>query len=80
MNSITGWHDGADKVNQDFDAAGIDGGASPFAQLHTLRDQNFEVFTQELRISGDINDNFSVMGGVYYFWIRSWSFSSTPTT
>jgi iron complex outermembrane receptor protein len=67
LNSITGYHDGHDLVNQDFDAAGIDGGASPFAQLHTLRDQDYKVFTQELRISGDINDNFSVMGGVYYF-------------
>ena len=67
LNSITGWHDGADKVNQDFDSGGIDGGASPFAQLHTLRDQEYEVFTQELRITGDINEQFSVLGGVYYF-------------
>ncbi|MDH3641204.1 MAG: TonB-dependent receptor, partial [Gammaproteobacteria bacterium] len=67
LHSVTGWHDGADKVNQDFDAGGIAGGASPFAQLHTLRDQEFEVFTQELRITGDLNENFSVLGGIYYF-------------
>lgn len=67
LNSITGWHDGHDLVNQDFDSGGIDGAAVPFAQLHTLRDQDFEVFTQELRISGDINEKFSVMAGVYYF-------------
>ncbi|MDH3640752.1 MAG: TonB-dependent receptor, partial [Gammaproteobacteria bacterium] len=67
VNSITGWHDSADKVNQDFDSAGLDGAASPFAQLHTLRDQDYDVFTQELRVSADINENFTVMGGVYYF-------------
>lgn len=67
LNSITGWHDGHDVVNQDFDSAGIDGAASPFAQLHTLRDSSYEVFTQEMRVSGEINENFSVMAGVYYF-------------
>lgn len=67
LHSVTGLHDGADKVNQDFDSGSIQGGASPFAQLHTLRDQEFEVFTQELRINGDINDNISVMGGIYYY-------------
>ncbi len=67
LNSITGFHDGHDLVNQDFDAADIQGGASPFAQLHTLRDQYYEVFTQEIRVSGDINETVSVMGGIYYF-------------
>ena len=67
LSSITGFHDGHDLVNQDFDAADIQGGASPFAQLHTLRDQNYEVLTQEIRVSGDINDTVSVMGGIYYF-------------
>lgn len=67
LHSITGFHDGADKVNQDFDAGSIEGGASPFAQLHTLRDQEFEVFTQELRLDGELNEQLSVMAGVYFF-------------
>lgn len=67
LYSITGWHDGADKVNQDFDSGSIQGGASPFAQLHTLRDQEFEVFTQELRLHGELSEQFSVMAGLYFF-------------
>jgi iron complex outermembrane receptor protein len=67
LNSITGFHDSRDKVNQDFDSGAIDGGASPFAQLHTQRDQDFEVFTQELRVSGDLTDSVSVMAGIYYY-------------
>ncbi len=66
VHSITGYHDGRDLVNQDFDGAGIDGGASPFAQLHTLRDQDFEVFTQEVRLEGDITESIDFMTGVYY--------------
>lgn len=67
LNAITGWHDGHDKVNQDFDGGAIDGAAIPFAQLHTLRDQEYEVFTQELRLSGEFNDSLDFMAGVYYF-------------
>jgi iron complex outermembrane receptor protein len=66
LHSVTGYHDGHDKVNQDFDGGGITGGATPFAQLHTLRDQNYEVFTQEIRLEGDITDNIDFMTGVYY--------------
>lgn len=66
LHSITGYHDGHDKVNQDFDGGGIDGAAFPFAQLHTLRDQDYEVFTQEIRLEGDITDNIDFMTGVYY--------------
>ncbi len=67
INSITGYHSGDDLINQDFDGAAINGGASPFAQLHTLRDQKFDVFTQELRISGDFTDSVDFMAGFYYF-------------
>ena len=66
LHSITGYHDGHDQVNQDFDGGGITGGATPFAQLHTLRDQNFKVFTQELRLEGDITENIDFMAGAYY--------------
>ncbi len=37
VSAITGWHDGHDLVNQDFDGGAISGAAIPFAQLHTLR-------------------------------------------
>ena len=67
LHSITGWHEGFDEVNQDFDGAAINGGASPFAQLHTLRSQDFEMFTQELRLSGSIGDNLDFMVGYYYY-------------
>lgn len=67
LSNITGWNDSRDQVNQDFDGGSIAGTASPFAQLHTLRDQDYDVLTQELRLSYAINDNIDVTGGVYYF-------------
>ena len=67
LHSITGWHDGYDITNQDFDGGSLSGLAIPFAQLHTLREQTLEVFTQELRISFDVNDQVDLMGGVYYY-------------
>lgn len=67
VRSITGHHLGHDLVNQDFDGASITGLASPFAQLHTLRNQEFEIFSQEVLVSGDINENLSFLVGLYYF-------------
>ena len=67
VRSITGHHFGHDLVNQDFDGASISGLASPFAQLHTLRNQEFEIFSQEVLVSGDINENLSFLVGLYYF-------------
>ena len=67
LNAITAWHSGDDLINQDFDGGAINGGAVPFAQLHTLRDQQFDVFTQEIRLSGDFTDNVDFMVGFYYF-------------
>lgn len=67
LHNITGWHQGDDLVNQDFDGGSIRGAAIPFAQLHTLRDQEYEVFTQELRASWDINDQVDATFGLYYF-------------
>ncbi len=66
LHSVTGWHDGTDKVNQDFDGADINGASIPFAQLHTLRDQTYELFTQEVRLDGDIRNNLGFMVGFYY--------------
>ena len=41
--------------------------ATPFAQLHTLREQGVEMFTQELRLNGTINDSLDYMIGYYYY-------------
>ena len=67
VQSITGHHFGHDLVNQDFDGASISGLASPFAQLHTLRNQEFEIFSQEVLVTGDINERLSFLVGLYYF-------------
>ena len=67
LHSVTASHDGRDLVNQDFDGAAIDGAAVPFAQLHTLRDQDFEVFTQELRLDFNINERVDLQVGAYYY-------------
>ncbi len=75
FHSITGYTDATDDVEQDFDSAtlaSIDDDVTPpiapepLAQLHTRRDQTYEQFSQELRLSGDINDNWRFnVGG---FW------------
>ncbi len=67
LYSITGWYDGFDSVNQDFDGGDVGGLATPFAQLHTLREQGVEMFTQELRLNGSINDSIDYMIGYYYY-------------
>lgn len=67
VRSITGHHFGHDLVNQDFDGGSISGAAIPFAQLHTLRNQEFEIFSQEVLVSGDINEDLSFLVGLYYF-------------
>ncbi len=67
VRSITGHHFGHDLVNQDFDGANIAGAAVPFAQLHTLRNQEFEILSQEILVTGDINEDLSFLVGMYYF-------------
>ncbi|MGK0224568.1 MAG: iron complex outermembrane receptor protein, partial [Limisphaerales bacterium] len=67
LHSVTGLHSGDDQVNQDFDGGAIGGLAIPFAQLHTLRSQEYDVFTQEFRLDFAVNENVDVMAGVYYF-------------
>ena len=67
LHSITADHISRDQVNQDFDGGSIAGAAIPFAQLHTLRDQDFDVFTQELRLDVDVNEQFNFMLGIYKY-------------
>jgi iron complex outermembrane receptor protein len=66
LYSVTGYHDGHDKVVQDFDGVGVTLPAAPLVQLHTLRDQEFKVYTQELRLAVDITESVDVMVGAYY--------------
>jgi len=69
LNSITGYQDNTDNVLQDFDGSNRGATASPLVQLHTLREQNVEQFTQELRLTGDLfgNQNLQYMVGGFYF-------------
>ena len=56
-----------DVVNQDFDGGDINGAAIPFAQLHTLRYQKYDMQSQELRLYIDVNEQVSAMVGYYDF-------------
>ena len=68
LYSITGYHDSYDSVNQDFDGGpSIGPGSTPFAQLHTLRQQGFDVFSQELRLNGSLGEDLDFMVGYYYY-------------
>lgn len=66
ITSITGYSDMTDDVLQDFDGANRATVARPLVQLHTLREQSYEQFTQELRLDMDLTEQllFSI-GGFY---------------
>ncbi len=58
-----------DTVGQDFDGGDRTSGASPLGTLHTLREQEFEVTTHELKLDGDVpwvEDMQYTVGGFYY--------------
>ena len=67
LHYVYGDSSGRDLVNQDFDGGDINGAAIPFAQLHTLRDQDYSIRSHELRLDIDINDQLSAMVGYYDF-------------
>ena len=67
LHLVSGQSDSQDLVNQDFDSGDINGLAIPFAQLHTLRNQNYDITTHELRLDGAFSDNIDFMVGYYYF-------------
>ncbi len=60
LTSVTGWRTNEESVRQDFDA-------SSATFFDTLRNQNYEQFSQELRITGDISDTINLLVGGYYF-------------
>jgi iron complex outermembrane receptor protein len=67
LHYVFGDSSGRDLVNQDFDGGDINGAAIPFAQLHTLRDQDYGIKSHELRLDIDVNDQISAMIGYYNF-------------
>jgi iron complex outermembrane receptor protein len=75
LTSITGYIDGNDIVEQDFDSSSVASVATgpsgpfapqPLAQLHTLRDGSYEQFSQELRLTGEFTDTLRYTIGGYY--------------
>jgi iron complex outermembrane recepter protein len=73
LTSITGYIDGNDLVEQDFDSSSIDSvddtgtfAPVPLAQLHTLRDGTYEQLSQELRLTGDLTDTLQYTVGGFY--------------
>ena len=67
LHYVGGSANGRDVVNQDFDGGDINGAAIPFAQLHTLRDQKYDIQSQELRLDIEVNEHVSAMVGYYDF-------------
>jgi iron complex outermembrane receptor protein len=66
LESITGYVSSKDVVRQDFDNATLATLAVPLPRLHTLRDQNFAVTSQELRLSGAMDNMTYTVGGLYF--------------
>jgi iron complex outermembrane recepter protein len=58
--SITGYQKSDESVRQDFDS-------TSFNFFDTLRNQDYEQFSQEIRLAGDISDQINVLLGAYYF-------------
>ncbi len=67
LTSITSLTLADDSVVQDFDGGDRTSGAVPLGTLHTLRAQEFDVFTQELKLNGDLADNLRYTVGAYYY-------------
>ncbi len=67
LESITGSVNSKDIVQQDFDNSTMDTLAVPLPQLHTLRNQNFQQTSEELRLSGDLATNMTFTVGALYY-------------
>ena len=67
LESITGYVDSKDIVQQDFDNSTLATIAIPLPQLHTLRNQNFSQTSEELRLSGELIKNVTYTVGALYF-------------
>jgi iron complex outermembrane receptor protein len=60
LTSITGWRRNEEEVRQDFDSSSID-------FFDTLRIQDYEQFSQEVRVAGDVTPWLNALVGAYYF-------------
>ncbi len=67
LTSITADNSGTDDTESDFDGAFINSANSPIVQLHPKRVQDFDYFSQELRLNGSITDTLDFMVGYTYF-------------
>ncbi len=65
--SLTGYQDSFDDVLQDFDGANRATPAMPLVQLHTLREQTYEQYSQELRFESQLNERTLLTLGAFYF-------------
>ncbi|MGE0666149.1 MAG: TonB-dependent receptor [Sphingomonadales bacterium] len=59
--SVTGWRDGTESIVNDFDATEV-----LIFETHRPND-NFEQFSQELRLEGEIGERVSFVAGLYYY-------------
>lgn len=67
LSSVTGWQQADDVVGQDFDGTTRFTITNPLPQLHTLRDQEYEQFSEELKLVGNLSDTLRyVVGGFYW--------------
>lgn len=60
LTSVTGYRKNRESVRQDFDASSAN-------FFDTLRKQDFEQFSQELRVVGDVTPWLNLLVGGYYF-------------
>lgn len=67
LTSITADNSGTDKTASDFDGAFIGSANSPIVQLHPQRNQDFDYFSQEFRLTGSINEKLDFMLGYTYY-------------
>lgn len=67
LTSITADNSGTDKTQSDFDGGSINDLSVPIVQLHPLREQNFDYFSQEIRLSGSITEDLDFMVGYSYY-------------
>lgn len=67
LTSITADNSGTDETASDFDGTFIGSSNWPIVQLHPQRNQDFDYFSQELRLNGSITEDIDFMLGYSYF-------------
>jgi iron complex outermembrane receptor protein len=67
LTSITANNTSTDETQSDFDGGSINSLSVPIVQLHPLRAQDFDYFSQEIRLSGSITEDLDFMVGYTYY-------------